>query len=513
MSDYLQNFYKQFNIPNPTSALPERQQRRYAWRNERTLYRRKCDLTGKEIVAMYPENVPFPVYSPDAWYSDGWDPLSYGRDFDFDRPFFDQFFELQKKVPRIGNILSNTVNCDYCNIVGDSKNCYLIFGSVYCEDCLYGNPYYSKDCIDSLVVRNSELCYECVDCEKLYECFYCQDCLNSRNLWFCYDTASSEDCFLCASLRHGKYQILNEKYTKEEYEKKVEELKKKDPQELRRMLTEFRLKTPVKYMAGTNNENIYGDHVNNSRNCQNLFYGQECEDVYNSTQIIKSHDLSDCDFGEFGEFLFENSGFYKCSNLICCHWCWETSNLYYSSICTLNSRDCLGCISLKHKKYCILNKQYSKEEYENLLPKIVAHMKETGEFGKFFPVKYSPFAYNETVAFEYYPMTKEEVINKGWKWNDAAYTPPKDSEGAIKCEKSGKLFRLTPQETKFYKRYGLHDPKYHPDERHKRRLSMRNPRVIHDDNCAKCGVSIHTAYTKDSGQIVYCEKCYLEGVR
>jgi len=31
-------------------------------------------------------------------------------------------------------------------------------------------------------------------------------------------------------------------------------------------------------------------------------------------------------------------------------------------------------------KYCILNKQYSKEEYEELVPKIIEHMQKTGEW-------------------------------------------------------------------------------------------------------------------------------------
>jgi hypothetical protein len=52
-----------------------------------------------------------------------------------------------------------------------------------------------------------------------------------------------------------------------------------------------------------------------------------------------------------------------------------------------------------------LNKQYTKEEYEKLLPKIIAHMKKTGEWGEFFPISISPFNYEETPAMDYYPLT------------------------------------------------------------------------------------------------------------
>ena len=42
-----------------------------------------------------------------------------------------------------------------------------------------------------------------------------------------------------------------------------------------------------------------------------------------------------------------------------------------------------------------------------------------GEWGEFFPSSLSPFGYNETVAQEYFPMTREEVIGKTlFNWSD-----------------------------------------------------------------------------------------------
>jgi hypothetical protein len=37
-------------------------------------------------------------------------------------------------------------------------------------------------------------------------------------------------------------------------------------------------------------------------------------------------------------------------------------------------------------------------------------MQETGERGEFFHRNLSPFGYNETVANEYFPLSKEEAI-------------------------------------------------------------------------------------------------------
>src|SRR3989344_2156403 len=82
---------KKFAIPPPTLCPDCRWQRRLSFRNERTLYLRKCDLSGKSMVSMHPADAPFPVYSITEWLSDKWNPLDYGQDFDFNRPFADQF--------------------------------------------------------------------------------------------------------------------------------------------------------------------------------------------------------------------------------------------------------------------------------------------------------------------------------------------------------------------------------------------------------------------------------------
>src|SRR4051812_28395712 len=100
-------FYERIQVPPPTRCPDCRQQRRYAWRNERVLYRRNCDLCGKSTVTIYSPNKPFKVYCPPCWWSDNWSALDYGCDFDFSRPFFEQFHELQLQVPRIALLTKN----------------------------------------------------------------------------------------------------------------------------------------------------------------------------------------------------------------------------------------------------------------------------------------------------------------------------------------------------------------------------------------------------------------------
>jgi len=90
---------------------------------------------------------------------------------------------------------------------------------------------------------------------------------------------------------------------------------------------------------------------------------------------------------------------------------YDNSFLLYTELCN-NSNHCFGCIGLRKKEHCIFNTSYSTQEYESLVGKIIGHMKNTDEWGEFFPHHLSPFGYNETVAEEYFPMTEVEVKSK-----------------------------------------------------------------------------------------------------
>lgn len=479
---------QKYVLPCPSECVSCRRQRRFAFRNERNMVMTKCAVTGKSVISVFPLDAPFPIYSPDVWHSDDFDPLKYGRDFDFSGSFFEQFKELQSRVPHISNILVGTENCDFCNTVGYCRNCYLLYGSIDCEDCQYGSPYRSKNCIDSLIVRDSQFSYECVDCEKLYECFFCQNCSNCRNLWFCFDAENCNDCFLCVGLRHKQNCILNKEYSKEEYDRKVMELKEKSYDELSEMLKNFKETVPVKALVGINNENVLGDNVVNSKNCKELFYSKECEDGMYASQVLNTNNFIDSDFGEDSSFVYENSGFNRDNGIYFSHWCWACNNVFYCSMCGNNTSDCFGCISLKHGRYCILNKQYTREEYEKLVPKIIEHMNKTGEWGKFFPMDLSPFPYDKSVANDYFSLNKGEGGN------------------------TEKPFRMTNSEIEFYKRYNLHLPVYHFEKRCKRRLALRNGFKLFDRKCDKCGVMMKTTYSPEYRGKVYCENCYLEEI-
>ncbi|PIQ78618.1 hypothetical protein COV82_00455 [Candidatus Peregrinibacteria bacterium CG11_big_fil_rev_8_21_14_0_20_46_8] len=145
--------YDQLGVTDPTLCPQCRNQCRLAWRNDRTFYRAKSAKSGSPIISMYPPDTQFKIYTPSEWYSDDWDPMDYGRDFDFNRPFFEQFAELQREVPRLSMDIVNCENSDYCNYCGDDKNCYFDIAGEGNEDCFY-NLFikYCKDSVDCTFV-------------------------------------------------------------------------------------------------------------------------------------------------------------------------------------------------------------------------------------------------------------------------------------------------------------------------------------------------------------------------
>ncbi|MBI5622039.1 hypothetical protein HY933_04230 [Candidatus Falkowbacteria bacterium] len=208
---------------------------------------------------------------------------------------------------------------------------------------------------------------------------------------------------------------------------------------------------------------------------------------------------------------------------IFCSQNWKNSNNVYCDLC-VGGGDCFGCVGLINYKYCILNKQYDKEEYERVVVKIIRHMQQTGEWGEFFPSILTPFAYNESVAYEYFPLTKEAVLAKGWRWRDEErknyqpqiYVVP-DKIGEVKddilnsvlaCIHCGKNYKIIPQELEYYRQYDICIPQQCPDCRHLSRMALRNPRKLFERQCDQCGRDLKTTYAPDRPETVYCEECY-----
>lgn len=544
LSDADISAYQRFGVEPLPICFPHQHQHRFSFRNDRFLHRRKCNLTGADIISMYPQDAPYKVYEREAWFSDKWDPLSYGMDFDLDRPFFEQYAELQRNVPRSALINVGSINSDYCNSCVYNKNCYLIFGGDRNEDSLYGAlPMYCRNCVDCDWTTRCELCYFCTYSK---ECYNSQFVFNSKN---CSDCAFVEncqgcnECIMCFDLINKEYHIDNTPYSREEYFSKKARLINggyQKQQELWQKFLQRRQKRIVKYANTINCENCTGDYIFYSKNCGNCYECTESEDCRDCRVIFEAKDCFDADYiGKDSSLVFNTMSTDTVNNVMCsAPFTISSSDIAYCEL-AISSKNLFGCIGLRHKEYCILNKQYSREEYVSLRAKIVEHMRKTGyhdvrwdgeliekgaEWGRYFPKHLSPFPYNESTASYFFPLTKEQALAQGYKWRDPDSAPRAQTyavpdnicdvpnsilQETLACETSGKNFRIIPQEFAFYKQQNIPVPHKHPDTRYSDRLALNNLFTLYDRACKKCGANIKTTYAPNRTEIVYCEKCYL----
>ncbi len=562
------SFYEKVQVPPPTFCSECRLRRRLAWRNERTLYRRKCDAPDHEemLISMYAPESPILVYDHKFWWSDGWDPMRYGREFDFGKAFLEQWRKLLYEVPTPALINIDAVESDYCNFTYQSKNCYLNFASDMNEDSAYlYHSIHNKNCTDMLGSSKNEDCRELADCEGCYRSEHLalsEGCIDSK---YCYDCRNCRDCLGCVGLRTAKFSILNKKYSEEDYKKEAARLKLNTRSGREDFLIRFEklmLERPRKYSNSRHTVNSTGDYlkeVKNSRDCFDIegpledsrfvVYGvTDMKDLYDAyavgVNIEKSYDVMDAG-SNMQDVAFSGN-------------VWDSYSLRYCYFLR-NCSNCFGCVGLRNKHHCILNKQYSKEEYEHLVPKIVEQMNTTPyvdekkrvyRYGEFFPMGFSPFAYNEAAVHEHFPLTKEQAVNSGYRWKDTeerdykitlrAESVPGGTSGipdsitneVIACAHEGKCndqctraFKIILQELQLYRKLGVSLPRLCPNCRHHERLKRRNPMKLWHRSCmcgstgspqatvnhghgGRCPNEFETTYAPGRPEIIYCEACY-----
>lgn len=524
-------FYKKINVPEPTLCPDCRQQRRLSFRNEKNLYKRNCDLCGVGMLSFFDKVVDFPVYCSKCWWSDKWDPFAYGQNFDFSRPFFEQFKELMHKVPKIGVLQLNNENCDYNTLIAYSKNSYMSPGSYVIEDCYYlRKSQYCKDCANSNFLDHCELVCASVNCNNCYSCSNLIDCRNCSDCHYVAHASGCQNCFMCSDTVSKKFAFKNVPYPEAEYRKILEKYKEKTTEELSEEFKTFMATLPKKYQNQINCESSAGDYIQNCKNAQNCF---DCFDVEDSKHMIESVDVKDSmDLSMHDkeiELCYECcSGGEKNYDLKFSFCTCDTQNSSYLYAC-FYCMNCFGCDGLHSKtKNSILNKQYTEAEYKALLPKIIEHMRKTGEYGEFFPISLSLYGYNDSGAQDFYTLTKEEALKKGYPWKEkdpAQYRPaPKLTERnpeklaetvtkeIFSCKHCGKNFQVLIQELKLFKKMKQALSDLCGNCRFIELSKLKNPRKLWERKCNKCSLELKSSYAPERPEKIYCEKCYLETI-
>ncbi|MBI2453137.1 hypothetical protein HYV56_00365 [Candidatus Peregrinibacteria bacterium] len=508
-------FLMKMNFPDPKKCFECRHKERIAWRNERSLYHRICQQCKKSMIACYSEESGIPLYCNSCWWGNAFNAYAYGRAFDFNRSFFEQFAKLEKSVPHFALFQDpGSENCQYTNYGMENKSCYM--GLCYWSE----NVYYShgvihgKDCMDVTKVQQCELCYECVDLTSCTRLIFSQNCFKCHESAFLMNCRNCSKCFASINLDKKQYVWMNEQLAKEEYEHRMASLilTPEKIKEFQESLQQLSAQSIHRSYFGMNNNNSVGDYMDHCENIYFCFDGISLKDsAYCDFTGANSHNLYDCTYGGIDSaFCYQSMGFCNSNNVA---FQIAGRNIYdsaYNQYC-YSAHHLFGSIGITHGEYVILNKRYQPEEYTMLTNKIIEHMKKTGEWGNFFPMRYSPHAYNETLANEYYPLEKEQALKQDLRWkNCEAQKQSRDQTTVKQCQQCSRNFQIINQELTFYKKMSLPIAHCCPDCRHRRRFLLRRPRSLWQRTCDHCKNPITTAFSPQASETVYCEKCYGE---
>jgi hypothetical protein len=417
---------------------------------------------------------------------------------------------------------------------GGLRNCYLVFNSGAIEEGMYTRGVrFSKDFSDCYFGENIERCYECVNIEKSNGIIFGKNTSDSMDSFFTLNCRGVNNCFSCVNLRNKSHCWFNEQINREEYEKRTGEIQGsyKKIEQAKNDFIKFCKKLPQKENNNLKTVDSVGDYLFECKNIINSFEVLGAENSKNLFSTRSAHNSNGAiGYGYKSELLLECVAVGYSSRMIGSCIVGNSRDIFYSFALN-NCHDCIGCDGLRNAEYCILNRQYSKDEYEKIKDHIVKELTEKGIHGLMMPPEIAPFAYNETIAQDNMPLTKEEAIAQGFRWEDDIQVTkgketlkPEDIPDHIKdvtdsitneilrCINCERNYKITEQELLFYRKMILPIPRKCFFCRHRDRIVRRGPFKFFLRECSNCGKDTHTNLTEEVAPIMYCEKCYQQEV-
>lgn len=422
-------WWKKFNIPYPRLSPKAREINRLMFRNERKFYNIKLENWKNEISTIHPlmrKNIinieEFNNYDfTKHWINYSWD-------------FFSDFKKLLIGSPYASRLVVWMQNSPYCNQEAYDKNCHLNAWWHENEDSLYNTfAIKSKDIIDNYWVFNSEVIYESINVFESNKVFFWNQIKSCFDIYFWYDLIWCKNVIFWNNLENKNYVYRNEVLDKVSWQEKYKEFKNKLKssdwlEELKKEFGDFIKETWKKESFIEGSETSFWNIITNSKDS---FYTLYWEDNENVRYINIAWNLKNCmDISSFAQWekLYNIASWFKVYNGICSALTLACSNSFYSFwIDSTNYSFWAFWFWLKNKSYLILNKEYKKEKWEKLAIKIIEELQEKWNWWEFLDPELSPYPYNDSVAYEYYPIkkaiylendkiTKEELLNKDWFW-------------------------------------------------------------------------------------------------
>lgn len=499
------------------------------------LHKRKCDKTGRPIVSVFSEDCPYPVWHKDEWIRYADPPAA---EIDLAKPVFPQMWELFRRCPIAHNMGANNENCEYTDDWWYGRNCYMCHSGHGCEDLKY--------CYRDVSVKNSQFCVFSFDSERCVDLIFSHKCFRSAYLFHCwqvsesaflYDCRNCNHCMFCTNLRNKSYCFANQQLTKEEYEKRLEEWDVRSRTVYEHAKQEFlkMLRKNAWHRALFLDlcQNCTGNFLYECKDCENCHLitnkAEHCINLTRSGVDIK--DGLDCISLLGTELAYCTSCAQdQCYDVKFSYNVIQCKFMEYCAQC-FQCEHCFGCCGLVKKKYHIFNTPFAPGEYEKRKAEVIAAMKKSKEYGKFFPAHFAANPYEESIAGFYWPLPTEEGKKKGFRMleergereasaQDASHVPDRSDKADESVTKAaywdavaGRPFQILKEDVVFAQ--DLRVPL--PYTYYMRRL-QENFRLIPFDgtlrtvNCGKCRKETQTSWPKEYDGRILCEECYLKEV-
>jgi|SRR3989338_235359 len=290
--------------------------------------------------------------------------------------FFKELKRLINSQPKNPSHILNSENCEYGDQIYYSKNLFNAFDCSNCADSTYiYDSYMCVNCMDCDYGVESELCYESVDPYKSFNCEYLENCSNMRDSSYCYASIDCHDVFGCVHLNSKSFCIFNRQLTEGEYREAVKKFNVLPSEKILEMLEELKKRYPYTQTNDAHNENsAYGNYIYFNKNCYLCFDATRNQD---SAYLYDSHRNTTCfDFtysidGELCYEVVDSAHCFNCNYSVFSGYCQDSSYLFNCA----NVKNSLGCVGISHKEYCILNRQFNKQEYDKISRRILEDLK------------------------------------------------------------------------------------------------------------------------------------------
>lgn len=540
MSDEEIGWYKKFQVPPSAVAPQTRWMHHGLWYVGYQYWYQSHPETGKPIICTVHPATGIKVLPDQEWFQKDFTQM--GREYDLSKSFFEQWRELQLSVPMSAqrnhvepkNSISFVSQGDEDSyFVGASKSKRTIYSHVATdtED--------SCEVYQGFSIQNS---YNVVHSHRIFNSKFVRECYDCLNSAFLFDCRNCEFCFGATNKRNKKYVWFNEQLSKEEWEKRMAEVDLGSRRVSDDYLSRFYrlIAEQGVWPENFNNQDVdsTGEYLNKTTNVRASYFCAEggVDEYFCNFSLGASRQNAFTGYPVFATDCYYSASISRGGNCKFCFLNIQSNQMEYSLLC-YNCENCFGCIGLQRKQFCILNKQYTEEEYWKRVDVIKCAMMDRGEYGEFFPARFSPSYHGDSGGSYWFGATPSDLKGIGVLEFDP------ESMGAIGQEladpsrtknvselpdhvaelgdewigvplfdtAANRRFAMIKPEVEMYRRLNIAPPQKHFTSRIKDLWLQANQGAFEDAGCAKCGKSVRVA--KNAGhpiRKIYCKEDYLK---